>query len=566
MKAMVVRLAVAVSAAMVCAAAAPAPVWTLARSPHFEVYSQAGREAAQSTLMHFEELRAFLAAQIGVGIEGQTPVRVVEFASEMEYDPYRLTPASDAFCTSIDNQHYIVMMHDAGVAAHEYAHAVLHSKHVELPEWLAEGLSELLVTAHVGERGSSVGGDLPNRTQNLKRRNWLPVGRVMAMTKPPEDRDEAGMYYAESWALTSMLALSPKYVSHFPQLLSDLPGLPAQALERDLRDWVSRPKVAVPLPGVRSPGIAPQFEDVSPFEARVLLAEVLMVSGKLGLAEQRYRELIGERPDSADLHAALGTIALQKGDRDGAREEWKRAIDLGVTDAALCFRYTALASVAGAPAEDIRPALERAIALRPDFDDARYDLALIEKNAGHDAIAVEHLGKMKTIAPGREYYYWSALADALLQLDRREGALAAARKAQAAAADAEQRAHALQLAYMAQTDLVVQLTKDATGRATMTTARAPHGTTDWNPFIEPTDVIRRQAGTLRSVECGGVTRLTVDTASGRLALAIPDLTRLAVRNGSAELTCGPQQGSRVTVVYAEGGTGVQGVLRGIEFQ
>jgi hypothetical protein len=130
----------------------------------------------------------------------------------------------------------------------------------------------------------------------------------------------------------------------------------------------------------------------------------------------------------------------------------------------------------------------------------------------------------------------------------------------------EQGVHALQLARLAQTDLVVQFTKDAAGHPVMTTARAPHGSTDWNPFIEPDDVIRRDAGTLRSVDCGNVTRLTVDTAAGPLALAIPDLSRLAVRNGSAELTCGPQQGSRVTVVYAARGAGAEGVLRGIEFQ
>jgi len=78
-------------------------------------------------------------------------------------------------------------------------------------------------------------------------------------------------------------------------------------------------------------------------------------------------------------------------------------------------------------------------------------------------------------------------------------------------------------------------------------------------------VIRRDAGTLRAVECGSVTRLTVETVTGVLALTIPDLSRLAVRNGSAELTCGPQQGSRVTVIYAAR-AGAEGVLRGIEFQ
>lgn len=554
MKAVLLRLAVA----LVCLAGS-APAWTVARTEHFEVYSQAGRETAVSTAARFEQLRAFLLQQTGLGIEGRAPVRVVVFASEKEYAPYRLGPAADAFCVSTDAQDYIVMTRDARVAAHEYAHAVLHSKRLKLPEWLAEGLAEVLASVRMSERGSSAGGDLPERLQTLLRREWLPLPKLLAITEAPQDRDEAEIFYAESWALTSMLMFSPKYSSRFREYAEH----PPVDAERDLRIWVNRPKPVVLLAGVPSGKTASVSE--AP-DMRQLLAEVLMVSGRLELAEQRYRELLAEHPDAPNLHAAMGTLAFRKGDRETARTEWKQAIALGVTDANLCFQYAAVASSAGLPADEIRPALERAIALRPDFDEAHYSLAILEKNAGRDEIAVEHFRKMITVGPARAYYYWSSMADSLLALDRREEALDAAEKARKAATDAEQRIHTLQLARLAQTDLAVQFTKDASGRQIMATTRAPHGATDWNPFIEPDDVIRRDAGTLRSVECGEVTRLTVETAAGPLALAIPDLSRLAVRNGSAELTCGPQQGSPVTVVYAARGSGAAGVLRGIEFQ
>src|SRR5207248_1244758 len=199
----------------------------------------------------------------------------------------------------------------------------------------------------------------------------------------------------------SMLMFSPKYGPHFRKLAENPVALPIADLERDLRVWVNGPKPVLPLPGVPGAGVAAQIADVPSFETQQLLAEVLMVSGKLDLAEQRYRELVQERPDSANLHAALGAVAFQKGDRAEAQTRWKQAIALGVTDAALCFRYTALASTAGVPPDEIRPALERAVALRPDFDDARYDLALLEKNAGHDEIAVGHLQTMAPVARAR---------------------------------------------------------------------------------------------------------------------------------------------------------------------
>ena len=50
------------------------------------------------------------------------------------------------------------------------------------------------------------------------------------------------------------------------------------------------------------------------------------------------------------------------------------------------------------PAGDIRPALERAVALEPDFDDAHYQLALLEKNAGHYEAAIREFHAMRIVA------------------------------------------------------------------------------------------------------------------------------------------------------------------------
>ena len=72
------------------------------------------------------------------------------------------------------------------------------------------------------------------------------------------------------------------------------------------------------------------------------------------------------------------------------------------------------------------------------------------------------------------------------------------------------------------------------------------------------------------VDCSGaVTRFLLDTAAGPLALAIPDPSRMQVRNGPGEFTCGPQTSTAVKVEYAvtRGGEGkADGVMRGIEFR
>ena len=177
---------------------------------------------------------------------------------------------------------------------------------------------------------------------------------------------------------------------------------------------------------------------------RLLLAGLLLDAGEWRRAEPLYRDLLGEAPANGDVHAALGTIAFHQGDRATAQREWQRAVELGVTDDALCFRYTILAQNAGVPAEQMRPILERAVALRPQFDDARYSLALLLKNAG-DADArggalAGHAGdadRPALLPTGRR------MSDALNSLERFDEAEAAAKTAgQHAATPAETNARA----------------------------------------------------------------------------------------------------------------------------
>src|SRR5262249_43179102 len=147
----------------------------------------------------------------------------------------------------------------------------------------------------------------------------------------------------------------------------------------DLHGWMATKRAPVALPGAlprpleginaRQPAITAS-EDVTDLQSRAILADMLLAAGELDRAGAMYKELARQRPTEANISAALGKIALRRGDKEGARREWKRAIDQGVADAKLCYEFAALGEMAGLPAEELRPALERAIALRPDFDDA----------------------------------------------------------------------------------------------------------------------------------------------------------------------------------------------------
>jgi len=568
--------------------AQPVPSWRLTRSAHFELYSQGDDAAGRKMLEWFEQLRAFYIQTTGLATESAAPVRVIAFRSAREYEPYRLGAASDAHFAGTESREYIVLAAlDAGefqIAAHEYAHAVLHAAGLKFPAWLSEGLAEFFSTVRIEAGSATLGGDLPARTQALQRHSWIPLAQVLAISaesRVREDRETADMFYAETWALAGMLVLSPDYGSRFGEFLAAMTvGTPSdRALEEvygrsldlisnDLRVWAAARHAPVALPGIRlgQAGIGAP-EDVPPRVARAILADLLSAAGELGRAEAIYRELARETPD-ATVFAALGNIALRSGDKERAREEWKRAIAAGIKDPKLCYQYAALAENAGLPDNDFRAALERAVALKPDFDDARYMLALILKNAGEFDAALAQLRAMRHVAPARAYHYWMAMASALLELDRREEAVAAAKHALNHASDAAEQGRAKQVAYMAETDLAVQFTNGANGRVEMQTTRVPHQTTDFNPFVEPSDDMRHVEGKLREIECTGeTTRFVVETSGKRVTLAIVDPSRVQMRNAPPEFTCGPQAGSKVGVDYAASPKGkTAGVVRGMEFR
>jgi tetratricopeptide (TPR) repeat protein len=404
------------------------------------------------------------------------------------------------------------------------------------------------------------------------------------MTTRPDaiaSRSESSLFYAQSWALTEMLLVAPDYREHFPELVSALAsgvssavaltrvyGKSLDAITSDMRNRLSSAAPPMSAPGLPLSNIRSTSSVLTPLAANSLLAELLLASGELSRAEVMYRDLARESPGNPEISAALGTIALRRGDKTGAQSYWKQALAEGIADPVLCFHYAVLAGDSGVAEEEIRPALERAIELKPDFDDARFQLALIENNSGHYGEALGQLAAMREVSPARRFSYWLTTAYAQDQLAMHTESKLAAQKALGFAATEGERTQASELAYVADTELTVQFTRDAHGNPQVTTTRVARGTQTWNPFVEPQDQMHRAHGLLRAVECGAneqITGFAVDTTEGALKLTIPDPQHVLIR-GDNEFTCGPQAARSVTVDYAASPNkrNGEGVLRGME--
>jgi tetratricopeptide (TPR) repeat protein len=570
--------------------AAPAPQWRLASDQHFEVYAQASGQTAVEILAWFEQLRAFFELEGAGDDPSARPVRVIVFASRQEYDAYRPRVTADAYYVATSSENDIVMAADPArfrLAAHEYAHLALHGSGLKLPPWLTEGLAEFFATLRIGDRGTELGGALPGRIRTLQIRTWMPLPDLLALTEDGHqrlDRNGADLFYSQSWALTEMLLLAPDYAPVFQKLVgrisSGTPGDEAltavcgKSIERiaaDLHRWVNRPVLpAIELPRIQPATLAINVSTVPAIRSRVLLAQVLLAAREYDRAEERFTGILRDAPESAEIAAALGMIALHKGDTVGARRDWKRAIDLGIGDARVCYNYALLADQAGLPPDAMRPALELAVRLQPDFDDAHYQLALLEKNSRNFDAALREFHAMRNVPESRAYAYWMALADTFNELGRRDEAQTAARHAGEHATTSAERAQAAQQIHFAQTDLGVQFSRDASGQLQMVTARVPHASPDWNPFVEPGDDMRSVQGALREIVCGSVTRIRMEQAGKLLTLAIPDLQHVDMRDAPADFVCGPQPGTPVTVDYARnpnaGASDAQGVVRRMDFR
>lgn len=532
-----------------CVTALAASDWTLARSAHSEVYSQAGEVNARSMALVIERLHTFFSG-VALPLDHRPPVRVVVFRSTEEYEPYRLRPSAGAYYMGNAIRDYIVMPalgpRDSRVAAHEYWHLVVHDSDLRLPLWLEEGLAAFFSNVRLSERDTEGAAELDARFRNLHGHAWMPLGDLLALPKESplrNDREADSLFYAESWALTEMLLADPAYSPRFPELLTAVAsGTPAAgalvsvyakpltAVGADLRAWIEKRSVTpVMLPDAASDAPGVEVVEPSPAASGAILADLLATSGKLERAEALYRELAKEWPDDPNLTAALAMIALKKGDDEAARQLLRRSVDWGLRD-----------------------------------DDTLFNLALLDNNAGEHEAALADLHAMRHIAPARLFAYWTAIAYAANQLGRREEAEAAADEARAHASTETERAHAAELRMIAQTDVVVQFTRDANGQMRLVNTRAPHGSPDWNPFIEPGDEVRHAEGKLRAIDCGTETVFAVETDAGMVRLSIPDPKHVQMRNAPSEYTCGPQPATDVSVVYAASGRS-GGVLRGMEF-
>ena len=405
--------------------------WVGYSTPHFELYTTNDEATAYDAIQSFEVLHDFF-RQLGLpnGALDTTPqlkVRVIAFRSAREFNVHRVSQADAcAYYQRTRSGDYIVMQDLAPdhyqVGAHEYAHFLFRGTGLKLPLWLNEGLAELY--SSIESRNGQVLLGLPpyGRLHSLRTQSWITL-KTLFTTDPSSpyytQADKMAIFYAESWALTHMLAMRAEYAPQFPRLLllissgtpvmdaiQTLYGKNPDQLLADLNDYLQQGRLPVrtvnlsaaavslsattPVPVPQSP--VPQSLASPRAEVDFALADLAAANPYFGLdAAAQLDDVSKKYPESPAPEESLGYLALSRNRQAEARVHFDKAVERHSHAPDVLFYAAHLDLEAGAPLEPVVALLQKVLLLDPGHYNARFDLGFAAAKTNHFDLALSAL-------------------------------------------------------------------------------------------------------------------------------------------------------------------------------
>jgi hypothetical protein len=424
--------------------------WLLLRTPEFELYTQVhnqnGEKESKDTMLRFEQLRAFFLKASPVRKGADFPVRVIEFSSDKEFGHYRVSEAASAFFADTPARDYIVLGEAArenfSIAIHEYMHLIVSHSGLKLPVWLNEGWADVYSTLRPMGKETAIGDLLDGRMKDLDRYPWLSFSELTSVdTHSPQynEASRAGIFYAESWALTHMLYFAPEYEPGFGKFVTALNqghnaaeacqlawGRSPTQVFADLRTYFERKRIVGRAYAIQlaKEQIEPLVSPVNDFAQSLMLADLLAATGKSVEARRIYEDLDKEQPGNSDVAISLGYLAWQGHDPSGVLKNFAKAYDEGSTDPRMCFQLSVLMHESNQTEKAMIPVLQRAVKSKPDYTDAQVQLGVIQVDTRDFAGGITTLMGIQTIEPEVAPVVFCALGAAYMET----GDFAAARR------------------------------------------------------------------------------------------------------------------------------------------
>jgi tetratricopeptide (TPR) repeat protein len=432
--------------------------WIASRTPRLELLTDAGEKSASRVLDRMATIRQVLGEEEGT----QRALRIFVFASEREFRLYTEGTATGGFYQSGPERDYIVLPAGAAFSrtvAHEYVHRILNRGAPRYPRWLDEGLAEFYSTVEVRAGKALIGLPVETHLAILARGRELTsqeLERAVSSTYLNE-RELAGIFYAQSWALVHMLKLGQgwreKTPAFFAMLASgDEPSAAFRAaFGRTLQDAIQElPGYLMHLRAARVEASAKVREEALPVQrldtisATLVRADLALHTEKFDLARRLFEDAARSHVDSPEAEAGLGTLAMAQDRRAEAQQHLQRAIELHATGGEMFFELAMLKREEDSTRGEVDPLLERAIAADPSYAEAHLLLGQIQTDRGDYSHAIPHLEAAAAILP-RQSDIWHALAYAQMKAGMKDAARESAARAVATArsVDTDRMARAL---------------------------------------------------------------------------------------------------------------------------
>jgi hypothetical protein len=572
------------------------PDWIRIQSQNFEIYSTAGESSTRDTLKEFEQVRAFFVSTLPTKDNKPLPVRIIQFSTEKEYAPYRFNSFASAYYQSGAERDLIVMSHGGAdsfpTAIHEYVHLVARHAGLDLPPWLNEGLADFYSTLRQIGNKAVIGEPIPGRLLEISREKWIPLNVVLAVDRSSpyyNEKSKAGMFYAESWALTHMLSLAPEYRPKWGDFvkailqgkssadaLTSTYGRPVAQVEQDLRGYTRQPTYLAGTFDAKLEKIQQQYP-ASPapeFDLKLMLLEIAVGNTK-EQHEAQLRSLAAQDPSRPEPHVQLAYLIWGSGESSTqVRDLFAKAYSLGGRSPRMLWDYGRL--ILNAQPSDAVRIFEELSALEPERRDVKIELAGAMLNAGRAADAVNAVLDLKGCTPEEAVRCVSIASFAYLRLNQRDKAKEAAELYVKVAKTPEDKQRAQQVMEFLNPPAAPPPAPSRGGLSDSPAADADPN----RPVIvrrprveEPAVVLPSAPPPLPSVTgkfvelvCGKSAELVIDTASGKKRFVIDDPGKILIRgkgSDTIDLSCGVQKPATVELGFAPApaGSKADGALR-----
>jgi tetratricopeptide (TPR) repeat protein len=442
-------LAAVAAAFLLTSSGIAAPEWIKVESSNFELYTSAGERDARDTLELFEQVRDFFMRVKSKITTTRLPVTIVGFRNAKEFAPYKPNDVAAAYYEGDEQRDYIVMgslgAEHTPVAIHEYMHLLVRHSGLKVPVWLNEGFADVYSTLKpMG--GQIVLGLVPaGRAITLARYKWFPLAKLISITHDaPEynEKDRAGIFYAQSWLLAHMLMLSNDYKNDFTKFVVALSETSDAEKAFELAYHKKLWEVEVDLnsyyraKSLSGVAFKTRFEKIridpaqpaTELELGITLAKLKTLLGHYDDATERFTELAKSHPGSAEIEEALAYLYWREDKREEALKHFSRAIAAGGTGWKTYWDYARLLGREG-DVNAYTEALRKTLQMKPDLLEARLALGseLLRERSWAQALVT--LRDVKNIDAEHASEFFMMMAICEMNLDKPEEARSDAGKA-----------------------------------------------------------------------------------------------------------------------------------------